>query len=324
MFVNKLTINEFRGIKSCKREIEFSNFSVLIGRNNSGKSTILEALSLLPSPTLTNYLTHNKKIDYLKEVLHHHNALKYLYAGNSILQYQLKNQGDIRFEIHEKGNKIDYSINRKSLSEVDYLNRFSHNEEVNRDILPQLVLFIPYITSILSDLESRMRHLKDLITKNGIHISLAKFLNECVNDNYSEIVFLEPISLRKIYENNKVYLQLRDLGAGAEKVIKIMAILEVLSPKLVLIDDFETGLHPTLIKLFLTWLKEKKWQKIISTHSIDVLYHLVDINPNDTTIIQLNKSNEDILSHEVLTLEQIEEILDANNDPRLLVDILKI
>ncbi len=323
MFVNKLTINEFRGVKSCKSQLEFSNFTVLIGRNNSGKSTVLEALSLLPSPTLYNFITKKKKIDYLKE-LHHYNALKYLYAGNSELHYYLNDHREIRFEIIERNDEIDHSINNKYYSEGDYLNQFSHNEEVDRKQLSQLVLFIPYTTSILEDIEKRMRNLKYLITKNGIHISLAKFLNECVNDKYSEIVFLEPISLRKIYENNKVYLQLRDLGSGAEKVVKIMALLEVLSPKLVLIDDFETGLHPTLIRLFLKWLKEKKWQKIISTHSIDVLYHLAEINPNDTTIIQLNKSNEDILSHNVLTLEQIEDILDANNDPRLLVDILKI
>jgi len=323
MFVNKLIINEFRGIKRCKSPIEFSNFTVLIGRNNSGKSTILEALSLLPSPKLHNYLTSKKKIEYLKE-LHHYNALKYLYAGNSILNYYLNNRKQIRFEIHDQSNKIDHSINKRSYSESDYLNEFSQFEGISREQLTQLVLFIPYTTSILSDLESRMRILKELITKNGIHIRLAKFLNECVNDRYSEIVFLEPISLRKIYENNKVYLQLRDLGSGAEKIVKIMAILEVLSPKLVLIDDFEAGLHPTLIRLFLKWLKEKKWQKVISTHSIDVLYHLTEINPDDTTIIQLNKSNEDILSHKVLSLEQIEDILDANNDPRLLVDILKI
>ena len=204
------------------------------------------------------------------------------------------------------------------------MNQFSHDEKISRQKLSQVVLCIPYTTSIFKDLELRMRNLKELITKNGIHIKLAKFLNECVNDNYSEIVFLEPISLRKIYDNNKVYLQLRDLGSGAEKVIKIMAILEVLSPELVLIDDFETGLHPTLIRLFLKWLKEKKWQKIISTHSIDVLYQLVEISPKDTTIIQLHKSNEDILTHNVLTLEQLEDIIDANNDPRLLVDILKI
>jgi len=55
-----------------------------------------------------------------------------------------------------------------------------------------------------------------------------------------------------------------------------------------------------------------------------VLYHLVDIKPLDTTIIQLNKSNEDILSHEILTLDELEDLLDANTDPRLLLDALRL
>lgn len=323
MFVNKLTINEFRGIKSCKSPIEFSNFTVLIGKNNSGKSTVLEALSLLPSPNLNNFITNEKKIDYLKK-LYHYNALKYLYAGNSILNYYLYNRREIKFEIHELNDEIDYSINKKYCHEGDYLGQFFEYEGVDLKHLSQLVLFIPYTTSILEDIERRMRNLKEKITKNGIHISLAKFLNECVNDKYSEIVFLEPISLRKIYENNKVYLQLRDLGSGAEKVVKIMALLEVLSPKLVLIDDFETGLHPTMIKLFFEWLKKKEFQTVISTHSIDVLYHLVDVKPVDATILQLNKSNEDILNYEVLSLEELEDLLDANTDPRLLLESLRL
>jgi len=320
MFVTKLNINEFRGIKSCKHPIELSNFTVLIGRNNSGKSAILEAISLLPNPYLSNYITGASRFDYLRS-LHPPPSIKrllYLYAGESILDFEI--QGQIfRIEINEGG--VRTYIN-KSID--DFSMKIAEIYDLSLEKLSQLVLFIPYTTSILSNLEQKMKELKESITKQGHHISLAKFLNECVNDEYSEIVFLEPISLRKVYNDNKVYIQIRDLGSGAEKVIKIMAILEVLSPELVLIDDFETGLHPTLIKLFLKWLKEKKWQKIISTHSIDVLYQLVEISPKDTTIIQLNKSNEDILTHNVLTLEQLEDIMDANNDPRLLVDILKI
>lgn len=121
-----------------------------------------------------------------------------------------------------------------------------------------------------------------------------------------------------------MYLQLKDLGTGAEKLIKMLALFEVLSPHLIIIDDFEAGFHPTMIKLFLKWLKEKNWQTIISTHSIDVLYYLVDIKPLDTSIIQLNKSNEDILSHKVLSLDELEDLLDANTDPRLLLDALRL
>ncbi len=320
MFVESLDIKEFRGIKSFKAPIQLSNFTVLIGRNNSGKSAILEALSLLPDPFIQNYFSGSNRISYIKN-LHQPPSIKrllYLYAGTSILEYSIQGK-TIKFEINER--QIECYFNGKSKSPVSDLVQMYH---YNNDTLPHMVLFIPDTTSILSDLEDKMKILKEEITKKGFHIDLAKFLNECVNDEYSEIVFLEPISLRKIYSNNKVYIQLRDLGSGAEKVIKIMSLLGVLNPELVIIDDFESGLHPTLINLFLKWLKEHKWQTIISTHSIDVLYNLAEIKPEDTTIIQLSKSSEDIISHKVLALDELEDILNANTDPRLLVDALDL
>ncbi len=318
MFVNSLNIKEFRGIKSCKGPIKFSNFTVIIGRNNSGKSTILEALSLLPHPELRNVIDGANKNRFLVQ-LHpgSYTRLLYLYAGISILEYDLKNIF-MRIEIEKSlfktflGGKEVESLNyvAKALgTEIKYLDSF--------------VIFIPDTADILNKLENRLKDHKELLTKKGFNIKLANILNEFVNDKYSEIIFVNPIILRKVYLNNKIaYIRLAELGSGAEKVIKIMAFLEVFSPQLVIIDDFEARLHPSLVKLFLKWLKEKNWQTIISTHSIDVLYYLIDINPKDTTILQLNKSNEDILSHKSLPLEELEDILNANIDPRSLVDNL--
>ena len=319
MFVRSLNIKEFRGIKACDKALKFSNFTVLIGKNNAGKSSILEALSLLPDPNYTDYITGRNKIDNLMNL--HQGSIKdllYLYAGTSTLQFGIEYSNAI---INISENVFSTSWNNKQDSIGQ---KISEMFELPLNKLSEMVLFVPFTTSILKDLENRMRSLKELIMKKGYHIELAKFLNECVNDVYSELVFLEPISLRKLYPDNKAYLQLKDLGSGAEKLIKMMALFEVLAPKLILIDDFEAGFHPTMIKLFLKWLKKKKWQTIISTHSIDVLYHLVDIKPLDTTIIQLNKSNEDILSHEILTLDELEDLLDANTDPRLLLDALRL
>lgn len=317
MFVSKLWIKEFRGIKDIKSPLEFSNFTVLIGRNNAGKSTILEALSLLPDPNVVDYITDRAKSETL-EKLHHgsYKDLLYLYAGTSTLNFEIQNT--IATIKNDEGKIMTLWDNRVS----PLSSKICKLYQVPYDKLSEMVLFIPFTTSILQDLQDKMRNLRELIMKKGYHIELANFLNKCVNDKYSEILFLDPISLRKVYSNNTVPIQLKDLGTGAEKVIKIMALLEVLRPKLVLLDDFEAGLHPSLIKLFLEWLKEKSWQVIITTHSIDVLHHLIDVNPKETTILQLNKSNEDILSHKVLTLEQIEDFLDANNDPRLVVDLL--
>jgi len=321
MLVSKLNIKEFRGIKSCKTPIELSNFTVLIGRNNSGKSTILEALSLLPSPNIVNSISGHKRIDYLEKLHQSRKRLLYLYAGTSNLEYYIENKV-IQFEINE--NNIDYLINKQSLPSNNYDIAFSQMLKHNYQELQQSVLYIPCISSILDDLENKIRSLKELVMKKGYHIEIANILNEFVNDKYSEIVFLEPISLRKVYQNNIEYLQLKDLGSGAEKVVKIMILLELLEPRLVLIDDFEAGLHPSLIKIFIKWLKDKKWQIVISTHSIDLLYHLAEIKPEDATILQLNKSNEDILNYNVLNLEELEDILNANTDPRLLGDALSL
>ena len=321
MFVSELDIKEFRGIKNCKVPIKLTNFSVLLGKNSSGKSTILEALSLLPGPKINNYITSSSKLRYLQE-LHSSRlgdkSLLYLYAGTSYLGYRCK-KNIIKIEIDEREVKYLYGKDSKLSN-----SGIAHFFNVDLKKLNQLVLFIPYSTSMLDVLEKKIGTLKELITKKGLHITLAKFLNKIVNDEYSELVFLDPISLRKVYSDNTAFIQLRDLGSGAEKVIKIMAFLEIVNPELVLIDDFEAGLHPTLVKLFIKWLKDHKWQTIISTHSIDVLYHLVDIAPTDTSILQLNKSNEDILSYEVLTLDELEDILDANTDPRLLLEALRL
>lgn len=319
MFVRSLNIKEFRGIKDCKKAIKFSNFTVLIGKNNAGKSSVLEALSLLPVPSIYDYITKTSKIDNL---MHLHQGsrkdLLYLYAGTSDLQFGIRSSSAL-IEISE--NEIRTSWNNQPLN---LLIKFKEIYGIPDNKFSEMVLFVPFTTSIISEIEQRMKSLRELIMKKGYHIKLAKFLNQCVNDVYSELVFLEPLSLRKIYPDNNVYLKLKDLGSGAEKLIKIMALFEVLSPHLILIDDFEAGFHPTMIKLFLKWLKDKQWQTIISTHSLDVLYHLVDIKINDTTILQLNKSNEDTLSYEVLKLEELEDLLDANTDPRLLLDALRL
>lgn len=48
MRVSRLQIENFRGIK--KAELHFSGHTILIGGNNVGKSTICEALDLVPGP----------------------------------------------------------------------------------------------------------------------------------------------------------------------------------------------------------------------------------------------------------------------------------
>ena len=90
MFVNSLSIKEFRGIKECRSPVRFSNFTVLIGRNNSGKSSILEALSLLPTHFINDYITGKNKRNFLVDLHDQPKRLLYQYAGNSELKYTVQ------------------------------------------------------------------------------------------------------------------------------------------------------------------------------------------------------------------------------------------
>jgi AAA15 family ATPase/GTPase len=322
MLVHKLTIEEFRGIKSCKEPINLSPFTVLIGRNNSGKSTILEALSLLPSPNIddgiTGKLRMNSLLDLRRSKLGGYKPLLYLYAGSSTIKYYFKDE-ILELQINEDSFRTKV-FEREIASNPDFA-EFFHTKP---DQTKNLVLFIHSNTSIIQSMENKMDTYKELIMKKGYHVDVAKILNECVDDEYSDIVFNDTIRIRKVLPDNFVYIPLNDLGSGAEKAVKIMSLIEVIKPKLLLIDDFEAGLHPSLIKTILKWLKDKKWQTVLSTHSIDVLDKLIEINPADATVLLLKKSHDDVLSHKIFTLEKLENYINANTDPRLLPDALDL
>ncbi len=331
MIVKDLNIKEFRGIKCCKRPIEFSKFTVLIGRNNSGKTTILEVLSMLPNPNTPEYITEKPKIDFirdihdswyprLKEQIRNYRTLLHQYVGTSIIEYNTMNSKDFKITINEKKVECNFGamkiegLNGKKTSQIpNYIKNFL---KIAIEKSRTSVLFIPFDTEYIKKMEEKIDNLKDLIISNGIHVKVAKSLNKCVDDEYSEILFKGPMEMRKIIQDNFTYIRVNDLGSGAEKMVKIMSLIEVIHPKLILIDDFEVGYHPTMIDVFLKWLLELDSQVVITTHSIDILYKLTDIEPNNTNVLFLKKSHEDVLDYSILTLNEIEDLLNANTDPR--------
>jgi len=191
-----------------------------------------------------------------------------------------------------------------------------------------MVFFVPSDTGFLNRLQQSLsdKRNQNLVTKTGAHVRVVKELvNECVDDRYTEILFAPELSLRKEpTDGTPFYVRIRDLGDGIEKVATIAIWLEALNPDIVLWDDFEGSAHPTLIRILLNWLAKKPWQVVISTHSIDVLNSLLDVRPSDAKVVSLKKTSEDLLLHQDFTLEELENQIETNQDPRKLVDFLKL
>jgi predicted ATPase len=140
------------------------------------------------------------------------------------------------------------------------------------------------------------------IIKSGAHVQVAKTVGECVDDKYTELLFHKGIRLRKeLPDGNILYIKIDDLGNGLRRAIPIFVWLEAFQPRLVLWDDFEASVHPSLIKQLITWLTKKEWQVVISTQSIDVLSQLLEVKPEDAKVIMLKKMREMFSSTILLT-----------------------
>ncbi|RDD52756.1 MAG: DUF2813 domain-containing protein, partial [Candidatus Korarchaeota archaeon NZ13-K] len=85
MLVESLELHELRGIRRLSKPLELTEFNVLIGRNNVGKTAILEALYLLRMPFATYPLPpYGEDLPTLLSKLHGGpSSLIYGYAGEA-------------------------------------------------------------------------------------------------------------------------------------------------------------------------------------------------------------------------------------------------
>ncbi len=319
MLIKNMDLKEFRGIKGCKEPLEFSKFTVLVGRNNSGKSTILYALYMLPDPLLESAIPPTSmRREYLKKIFE--NPV-YGYSGIAEIKY---NDGDVILRINENFDVDSFKIMNKDVKKGQKWFSNLVDEYFKTKSGGEFSVLIPTDTSVIKYIDSKITDLQNKIMKSGAHIRVAKLISECVADNYTEIL-PDTLKIRKeLPDGNVHYIHITDLGDGAKKAVKLMLLLEVIKPKLVLWDDFEASAHPSLIKILLSWLSQKEWQIVLSTHSIDVLYELLEVNPGDLRILQLNKDKNDVLHYKTLTPEELDDFMDANLDPRLLADLLNL
>jgi len=329
MSVQQLDLEEFRGIRKCKEPIKFSKFSILIGRNNSGKSTILGALYLLPFPYHHKEpFSQSERITYLQGLVGGKSSLVYAYSGKAKLTYRV-NSKEIKIEINDGGTVEKFTMNGEELDPYRFRSiakLFNVEEQIEK--LQKLVFFIPNSTGFVRMLTDNLKQdtYWNYVMKQRAHVRVASQINECIDDKYTEVLpYKDALCARKeIPGTGPIYIKIADLGDGIEKAVAIMLFANAYNPHIILWDDFETTAHPTLIRMLLNWLKEGQWQVILSTHSIDVLSRLLEVKPKDAKVIQLKKTADDVLLYQELSLEELEDIMEANQDPRLLVDALQL
>lgn len=333
--LSSLDLKEFRGIKKLESPpIDLAKFNVLIGRNNSGKTSLLEALALLPQPNVAMpFLNQARSAIITLPHKSQPDSLVYGYSGSATLSFTvgpyssnlvLESNAHFHFETPTRedvppnlGNipvvngmytAPQFTSAPKSLSQV----RAAYYNDDFHELL-QNSLLDPANWSAIVKSRAHNRVLKDVV-------------NPSISEKFTEVLAGQvTLQARKEFpDGTSTYIRLNELGSGLQRVIIPLLLFEATNPSIVLWDDIENGMHPTLLEHVMKWLVNRDWQVVISTHSIDVLTCLADLSPKDAQVIILRKSADDVLSHEVLNMEQYETVIDSNQDPRQITNLMAL
>ena len=133
VLIKDIYIREFRGIRETKEPVHLSRFNVLIGKNNSGKSAILEALSLFPVPFRDYSIPFigRSRLDFISELHGEFGSLIYGYSGTAEIRFMLNNV-DVAYRIDDRGN-VFVTFDGEELGSGDYLRRIASWFELEID-----------------------------------------------------------------------------------------------------------------------------------------------------------------------------------------------
>lgn len=340
MLVKSIDIKEFRGIRRLVKPLELAKFTVLLGRNNVGKTSILESLYLLTTPYESPLSPYgNSPISLIGELHGGSSSLVYGYSGKTYITYRLASR--VKFD-ERSIDRVEFAINDRGIAET-YLDgeklslgipseRYRNFIEVfgcgfDKDLV---ALYIPNHTSYYDKLRdfALKEEVVRWVEKQGLHKKVAeKFISRTVYDRFTEVlVRKDRLCLRKEVSGGigPLYVDMDSLGEGVRRFTLIYLATEYLNPKILLWDDIEVAMHPGLLELVVKWLVESGRQVVVSTHSIDLLYTLTIEKPSNIKVVVLRKREDDTIEHQSLTLDELEEMLGASIDLRKIVDELQL
>ena len=329
VLVKKLNINEFRGIRELTKPLELDRFTVLIGRNNVGKTAILEALYLLtcPSGAYTPAPYRKSPITLISELHGGYASLVYGYYGVARLSYELAwgKPRHVEFKMNRVGD-VEILLDGKPSSASEYVEIIKGmGFGLGRNVI---ALYIPNDSKAYETLLKFAQgdEVARWAEREGYNVKVVRELvSKVVYDRFTEVVpYRDTLSLRSEVSGKTIYVDVRSLGEGVKRLILAYYAVEYLNPKLILWDDIEVAAHPGLIEALLNWLAGSSRQVVVSTHSIDVLRTLVDLDLEDCRVVVLRKRRDDTIEWRALELDEVEEYLDTGLDIRKLIDQLEM
>jgi len=312
-YLEKIEIKNFRGFDKISID-DFNQINLLIGKNNSGKSSILEAIFLLigmSNPILPDNINRMRGLNirqpndfrYLFHKLKFNNSPEFFGTFSDLSSRNLKllpiyrkttntdvlGQKSINNEITFDASTASSNVNGLEL-EFSLKQRHNQNKTYKSSIIFNPPELIPNVNSLYKEELHAV-----LISGNTNEINALTRYSEIVKKKKGDIILealraidtkiesLHPLpdGLYFGYSNIEELVPSNIAGDGVRKFLNIATTIAEKKDSIVLIDEIENGLHYSahkqLWKSIISLSKEFNVQLFITTHSIETLRCLKEL-----------------------------------------------
>ena len=339
-FISSIDIDAFRGIKHLSMR-NLSTINVLVGSNNSGKTSVLEAIRFLSvSPDIGKLVKlafirapirgnahaygaraieyfstfYNKEIDPESHEQSHYNISIKTDISNHHLSYSSSGSIDTAYSSRGVAQKIFFFSTKMQLDEKkaqyqDYVLNNSGDLIDPEDLITKKTLAVTN---------------RDLFGSIYVHsgISFYYSCSQLLSDgimNYDKAGLLDAVrsfdqSIRDIsIVNDSIYLHnnlsgtlpLFAYGTGLQKAFLLSLILYLHKGDIVLIDEIDNAINMAAFRNIFPWFIQKcndfKIQAFVTTHSVEALDAILSTEST-------NSSNDNI---RIITLRKTQKTHDT-------------
>ncbi|WP_436517525.1 ATP-dependent nuclease [Ekhidna sp. To15] len=290
MKITGIELTSVRGFKQLNR-LEFSKgINVLIGPNNTGKSTILNSIFQLQRNSLNSNDKTIGSQDGIIGLYFDGGHKRFIKENPHFVKIQITLNNQNKVIVNSNGGTT--GCNNIPQKEPDnliypYLSKrktAGYNDQINEE----------HANSVLGNFQHLYSKIDRLVTPQ-FQPGNSEYVKACDDILGFEISTLAKGNGKQAVQfiHNLEHIPLTAMGEGVSNMLGLITDLCIANDKIFLIEEPENDIHPTALKALLALIAEKSEynQFFISTHSNIVMKHLGAVE--DAKILQVSNNSYD-------------------------------
>ena len=305
-YLSYLNIKHFKGIEDLELK-DLSNINIIVGNNNCGKTSLLEAISLLESQdNIKGMLNNTSRIDsgypskfelFLEIFPKAQDRAKSIQINSTIngLTRELKIGGSLTKVSDVEDNELEKNAFKGKISvkleDKDLINKnifLKENQSIKGcsdcDAI-KIVYVTPYDHFRGNLINKGIENIKE--SEKDKIINLLKMFDSNILD-FNILPTANKNNQMTTYINHEKYglMPLFSFGDGVKKVFTLAAAVVSAKQGILLIDEIETAIHKNMINEVFKWFveacREFEVQLICTTHSLEAIDGMIIGVGNET------------------------------------------